>query len=70
MMFTWMRFLDRVGKEGCSETKLKKSDSCNYALLANIQHSFEPQTYEEAKEYPKWKKTIKVEYDALMRYQR
>jgi hypothetical protein len=27
----------------------KKSELANYALMANIQHSFEPQGYDEAK---------------------
>lgn len=46
---------------------VKKYGSCNYALLANIQHSFEPQSYKEAKGHPEWEKIMQVEYDALMK---
>jgi len=52
-----------------SRGKSKKPDTINFALMANIQGLFEPQTYEEARGKLEWERAMEAEYDTLMKTQ-
>jgi hypothetical protein len=49
-----------VGMSQEGRPKRGKTSSMNYALMANLQNSFEPQDYEEAKGNPLWKMILLI----------
>eukprot|EP01018_Ginkgo_biloba_P028622 Gb_03615 [translate_table: standard] len=50
-----------------TRSKSKKPDMVNFALMANIQGLFEPQTFQEASGRPEWDRAMQAEYGTLMR---
>jgi hypothetical protein len=57
-------WLDEMRVEG-RPRRGKKSNTVNYALMANIQDLYEPQEYEEAKGRLKWEKAMQVKHETL-----